>query len=337
MGNKAGVRHYFVEAFTPYGYMSLLPKILEEIKYTYLLTGGPGTGKSTMIKLIGIQLIDRGYDVDYLRSVREPDSVAGLYLPKQKVCLIDQREFITEYVNLAQSYLQVIDFSCFCKESRLEKYKERITLLEEELEILEKEIIERMGADYEINPEIGDTLPYHAVDTYLSQFMEKKEELLPANDEINNILKKIKKNSVSFFFMQGLQPDGWLNLAPKYLKDFDRICLEMDDSSEVLRELLQEVKCLGQVIEIVIHPLKPYTMMGIIFPEKSLTVWKGNPCRLEEQGMSVKHSKELTGKLEVYKSKRIELKSLINDSVNFTGLDHMRNELLSSILSDIQQ
>ena len=92
VGNGAGVRHYFTEAFTPYGYISLLPELLKEKKHTYILTGGPGTGKSTMIKLTGIQLIDRGYDVDYIRSAREPDSVAGLYLPKHKICLLDKNE-----------------------------------------------------------------------------------------------------------------------------------------------------------------------------------------------------------------------------------------------------
>jgi hypothetical protein len=47
-----------------------------------------------MLKLIGIQLLDRGYDVDYIRSLKEPDSVAGLCLPKKRLCLLDEQSLL---------------------------------------------------------------------------------------------------------------------------------------------------------------------------------------------------------------------------------------------------
>lgn len=346
MGNAAGVRHYFIEAFTPYGYISLLPDLLREIKHTYLLTGGPGTGKSTMIKLTGIQLIDRGYDVDYIRSIREPDSVAGLFLPRQKICLLDKNEFVPQTVgNGDRDYYREIDFAFFCRKSRLENYQEIIKKLEKSLKEIEHKIIARLREDY--NTEAKD-VPVElkqneaqSIQTFLAlkKFLGENEngEDHPGLDEIKEILSKIKKNHISFYFLHGLQLDGWLNLTPRFIKDFDRICLEGEDSAYILRDILREARCLGQVMEIIVHPLKPYTITGIVFPEKNLAVWKGNPCKIEEQGFRKTHKSEMIRILEGYKTTRTKLKCLINDTVNFRGLDDLRSELLSSILADIRE
>lgn len=334
MGNAAGVRHYFIEAFTPYGYISLLSKLLKDIKHTYFLTGGPGTGKSTMIKLIGIQLIDRGYDVDYVRSIREPDSVAGLVLPKHKICLLDKNEFVAQ--STLGEYHREIDFATFCRRSRMEQHGQRMTVLEIDLRKIEQLLINQLQKDYEVDPEhLPKAVKQEEVIDIESMFSVK--EGAPNIDEITEILSKIKKNSLRFHFLHGLQMDGWLNLAPRYIREFDRICLEGEDSSKLLKEIVQEVKCLGQMMEIIVHPLKPYTIVGIVFPEKNLAVWKGNPCKIEEQGFRRQHNPEMIKILEDYKKARVQLKSLVNDAVNFRGLDDLRSELMSSILADLRK
>ena len=341
VGNGAEVRHYFIEAFTPYGYTSLLPELLKHKNHTYVLTGGLGTGKSTMIKLTGIQLIDRGYDVDYIRSAREPDSVAGLLLPKHKICLLDKNEFLTSRIDLEEEYCREIDFNTFCRKSKLELQRPKIQEIQNKLNDLEQKLIVQLATDYDIIYSPSDYAGLNVIETFLSlkrslDASDKENKSLDV-DEISEVLSKIKKNLLSFYFLHGLQIDNWINLAPRYLKDFDRICLEVGDSSEILRDILEEVKCLGQVIEIIVHPLKPYTIIGIVFPEKSLAVWRGNPCRVEEQGFIPKHSSSTSRILEEYRNSRIHLKSIINDTVNFRGIDNLRSEILSSILSDLNE
>ena len=340
MGNRAGVRHYFIEAFTPYGYISLLPELLKQKKHTYILTGGSATGKSTMIKLTGIQLIDRGYDVDYIRSAREPDSVAGLFLPKHKISLLDNNEFMTQKIDIKNEYHREIDFDATFRKSKVEKHKSKIHQIEDKLKELEQQLIIQLADDYGIIYNTEDNKGVSVIEAFLS--LKKsldatdKEHSAISVDEISGMLSKIKKNLLSFYFLHGLQIDKWVNLAPRYLKDFDRICLEVGVSSQILKNILQEVKCLGQVIEIIIHPLQPYTIVGIIFPEKKLAVWKGNPCKPEEQGFMSENSSGTSKILEEYRNSRIHLKSLINDTINYRALDEMRSELLSSILTDLR-
>jgi len=333
VGNAGSVRHYFIEAFTPYGHCSLLSNLLKDMKYTYFLSGGPGTGKSTMIKLIGIELIDRGYDVDYVRSVREPDSVAGLFVPKQKLGLLDKNEFIIPESTIG--YQSEITFDNFCNKSRRERLETRIEEHEKRLIEMERDIILQLQKDYKIKTPHKEMYIEEEADWMQSETGEAEDA--PGLDEITSILSKVKKNSLFYHFLQGLYFDGWLNLAPRYIRDFDRICLEGEESGSVLRDILQEVRCLGQTVEIIVHPLKPFTIIGIVFPEKKLAVWKGNPGLMEEQGFMKKHSTELTVILERYKKTRIELKSINNDTVDFRGLDDLRSELISRILVNLKE
>jgi hypothetical protein len=295
-----------------------------------------------MIKLIGIQLIDRGYNIDYLRSIREPDSVAGLLLPKQKICLLDENEFVPQTI-CKENHYREIDFTLFCRKSRLQQYQERIEELETSLKKTEEKIIIELRNDYSTEEDMPADLKHNrakSIQTFLAmeKFFDYDEvgKDYPGLSEITEILMKIKKNLLSFYFLHGLQLDGWLNLAPRFLQDFDRICVDGEDSARILRDILQEVRCLGQVIEIIVHPLKPYTAIGIIFPEKNLAVWKGNPSKIEEQGFRRKHNTELTKILEEYKIARVRLKNLINETVFFRGLDNLRGEILSSILTDLR-
>ncbi|NLL53303.1 MAG: hypothetical protein GX248_11450 [Peptococcaceae bacterium] len=326
MKHTAGIRHYFMEAFTPNGYISLLGETLKEAKYAYILAGGPATGKSTMIKLIGIQLIDRGYDVDYIRSSREPDSVAGLYLPKSKLCLLNENEFVSQTKLNLQNYKKV-GFDSICRPSKLEEHEGKITELTNILDKMEDEIVQQLKIDYPLHSQDENTtVPFRCL------FQESNTIVY---NEATEILSKVRKNCLSYCFLHALQVDGWLNLAPRYIKDYDRICLEGGDSSQILIDILQEVSCLGQVMELIVNPLQPDTVLGIVFPEKNLAVWQGNPARIEEQGFKQAHSEQLLAILEQYKSVRMELKNLINDTVSFPRLDSLRSELLSRILSDL--
>ncbi|UWG97157.1 hypothetical protein LPY66_20195 [Dehalobacter sp. DCM] len=337
MGNAAGVRHYFIEAFTPYGYVSLLSELLKDIRYTYLLTGGPGTGKSTMMKLIGIQLIDRGYEVDYIRSIREPDSVAGIFLPSYRIALLDKNEFKWGF-EFSGGYVREIDFTSFCRKSKLEEYRDQITVLEHQLADIEQQIIHQLREDYlgkQDNAIERESMAPILTGSEMNQSNKNLEDS-GCFDEIAIILSKVKSSNLSLFFLHGLQLDSWFNLVPRYIKDFDRICLDSEESSDVMSILLEEVKSLGQRMDIIVHPLKPYTVIGLVFPEKNLAVWKGNPCRIEEQGFQLKHSPTLVEIMENSKIARFKLKNVINDTLNFRGLDNFRGELISSILSDLQ-
>lgn len=329
MGKTVGVRHYFIEAFTPGGYISYMPNLLNKIKHTYLLLGGPGTGKSTIIKLIGIQLLDRGHELDYLRSIRDPDSVAGIFLPKEQMCLLDVKEFCTDDIDFTEGDVRLIDTNRFCEKSKTSGYKEKIEEIESELFELEEKLLKQLEAEYRSQDLMHeDYLLQHIISKKISDKSSSKKK------DFDKVLQTIKKDITSFIFLHALQIEGWINLAPRYLKGYDSICLEEENPDKILRDIFNETRSTGQAVTIIMHPLYANALIGIVFPDKKLAIWRGNPEILYEQDL-IGHSKEIIKVLEEYRKKRIELKNIMNKCVNFEGIDKLRTELLNSILAQL--
>ncbi|MFZ3373331.1 MAG: hypothetical protein WA131_09980, partial [Desulfitobacteriaceae bacterium] len=153
MSNKVGVRHFFAEGLTTRGYISLLPNMVSGWQRIYVLMGGSGTGKSTLIKVLGLEMLDRGYDVDFLRSAREPDSMAGFILPRVAFAVLNAQEISPLRWRAPGVTEKFIDFSIFCDEQKLLKLRTKILSAEEQLTNLqtnlEEVLTETLGDYYE--------------------------------------------------------------------------------------------------------------------------------------------------------------------------------------------
>lgn len=88
MGNAT---HFFLGANSGQGFQNLFDRFLRaENHYDLLiLKGGPGCGKSTMMRRIGAALEERGEQVEYLHCSGDPDSLDGVYIPRIQTGLVD--------------------------------------------------------------------------------------------------------------------------------------------------------------------------------------------------------------------------------------------------------
>ena len=84
-------RHFFPGGNTPLGFYSFYENILfpEEASRIFCLKGGPGTGKSTLMKDIGRYFEDKDYDIDYFWCSSDPDSLDGVVIKEPGVAVID--------------------------------------------------------------------------------------------------------------------------------------------------------------------------------------------------------------------------------------------------------
>lgn len=84
-------RHLFPGNNTPEGFYSYYHYILpqREANHIFCMKGGPGVGKSTFMKRIGIRMQDMGYAVEYLHCSSDPDSLDGIVIPKLRAAMID--------------------------------------------------------------------------------------------------------------------------------------------------------------------------------------------------------------------------------------------------------
>lgn len=82
---------YFLGANAPSGFYSLYSELLspDHARAIYILKGGPGCGKSTLMRRVGAQMEEEGVDVEYILCSGDPDSLDAVVLPELQVALVD--------------------------------------------------------------------------------------------------------------------------------------------------------------------------------------------------------------------------------------------------------
>jgi hypothetical protein len=338
MGNKAGVRHYFAEGLTSKGYISLLSNIVSGCQRIYILLGGPGTGKSTAIKMLGLEMLERGYEVDFLRSANEPDTIAGFIIREAAFVVLNAQEIFPMRWRAPGVTENFFDFSTFCDEQKLLKLRKKILSAEQQLSVLQvhlDEILASIGRQWEKNSanNLNDCEDSSTVNCGIKRWLS--EDLVAPWPLVQHALEQLQKSVTVPCFLHGLTPEGWLNLAPHYLSDFDQIRLEGKETAEALNWVLREAQQLGQIMEIVLHPLNPDNIIGIVFPQRNLAIWQGNPEKLHDQGLDQTFNATLIETLADRHKQRSLLKSYYSETVNYTQVDQFRGELLNRLLRDL--
>ena len=88
---KGRIRHMFPGGNTSEGFYSYYDYVLpqERAERIFILKGGPGVGKSTFMKKIAEEMLNRGYDVEYMHCSSDPSSLDGIVVPAKNVAVID--------------------------------------------------------------------------------------------------------------------------------------------------------------------------------------------------------------------------------------------------------
>ena len=82
---------FFAAANTESGFVSLFDEIFSPKKLSriYILKGGPGTGKSTLMKHIGFAAEAGGEQVEYAYCSSDTDSLDGIILKERRIAILD--------------------------------------------------------------------------------------------------------------------------------------------------------------------------------------------------------------------------------------------------------
>lgn len=83
------IKNYFVCANTARGFTNYFASNLYGMRKVFILKGGPGTGKSTLMKKIGSMYCNSNYDVEYIHCSSDVDSLDGVIIRKLGVAIVD--------------------------------------------------------------------------------------------------------------------------------------------------------------------------------------------------------------------------------------------------------
>ena len=107
---------YFLGANAPGGFYSLYPQLIppEQARAVYILKGGPGCGKSTLMRRVGAMMEGKGIETEYILFSGDPASLDALLLPELGAAIVDGTAphvvepkypgAVERYVNLGECY-----------------------------------------------------------------------------------------------------------------------------------------------------------------------------------------------------------------------------------------
>lgn len=131
---KGKISHMFPGSNTPEGFKGFLAENLQNMERVFILKGGPGCGKSTLMNKIAQNMTERGYDAEVWLCSSAPESLDGVVVPELAVAVVDGTAphivepscpgVVEEIVNLGEHWNQ----------SRLREHKQEIRELGRQIE-----------------------------------------------------------------------------------------------------------------------------------------------------------------------------------------------------------
>lgn len=106
--------HYYAGGNTAKGFVHFFESNFQELERLFILKGGPGTGKSSLIKSIGHEWKLLGYDLEWIHCSSDVGSMDAVIIPKLKAGIVDGTNphviepsvpgVIDDYVNFGEAW-----------------------------------------------------------------------------------------------------------------------------------------------------------------------------------------------------------------------------------------
>lgn len=122
LNKESKVTHRLIGSLTSSGACDFIPSITKDVERRLLIKGLPGTGKSTLMRAVGAEAEQRGFDVLYGWCGLDPSGVDLVQIPELSICLIDATK--PHAYDPEREGDEILDLVHMCKED--EDAEERI-------------------------------------------------------------------------------------------------------------------------------------------------------------------------------------------------------------------
>ena len=126
---------YFPGGNTPEGFVSYYGDILSQefAERIFCIKGGPGTGKSTLMKKIGDHYLNKGSSIECLKCSSDPYSLDGVVIKERNIAILDgTAPHITDPVNPG-AIDEIVDLGKHFNDDKLIKNRRAISQLSNEI------------------------------------------------------------------------------------------------------------------------------------------------------------------------------------------------------------
>jgi chloramphenicol 3-O-phosphotransferase len=272
---RGKVKNIYPGGNTAQGFYSLYDSALQNLRRLFILKGGPGTGKSTLIRQVGLAMVDRGYDIEFLHCSSDNRSLDGVIIPAAGIGVVDGTAphivdpkypgAVDEIVNLGECWNDE-----HLRENR-ESIVEYTTSISGHFGQAYTLLKEARGIEAEWEAIISQAMDFARID-------QKTEELL---GEIFN-----RAPQVRHLFAGALTPEGTTNYIENLTEDCERRFILRgapgSGKSTLIAKAAQEAVKKGFSIELFHCAFDPNSVDMVVIPYLRTAVLDGSPPHLIE-------------------------------------------------------
>ena len=357
-----GIKNFYAGSNSSQGFYSLYEQATSELDRVYILKGGPGTGKSSFMRKIGLVLMDKGLDLEYLHCSSDNKSIDGIIIPKIKVGIFDgTAPHIIEpkYPGVVET---MIDLGAFRNDAYLAKFKSTIISLTNDISTNFKAAYQTMKEAKEIH--------LKKEDIYLSSMDFEKANVI-TEDLMRSIFtppfEKDKNPKVTKRFFGAATPNGAVNFIDNITEDLSKRYIIKgrpgSGKSTLMKKIGRHAEAEGLSVEYYPCAFDPNSIDMVIIPSLSVAIVDGtaphvvDPYRLNDivvdmfrlcmdTSIEETHKKEIGELNMAYQTKMTlatnflseakrlhdRLEDYYKQSMDFEKVNKKREEVLQEIL-----
>lgn len=258
---------YFLGGNTPLGFHSLYHQLSDPSRFqaVYIIKGGPGSGKSTLMRRVGRHAQAAGLETEQVLCSGDPASLDALILPQLGAALVDGTAPHVVEPKCPGVVERYIDLSGFYDRSGLQPLKEQIMSATAEYQGHYKRVYRCLGAAGELRRDMNELLADESVQHKLAK---------RAAGIIGRELKKPGgSGQESQRFLSAVTHQGFVTLWETVEAQADRV-YELADSYGLAHDLLSPILtaalAAGHRAIVCPDPMAPDRLAHLIFPDLSL-------------------------------------------------------------------
>lgn len=218
--NGLGIRT-FLGANTPEGFFSYYEPFIEN-KRAYVIKGGPGTGKSSLMKKVAGEMLKKEIFTEYAYCSSDPDSLDGVLFPQLGAVLVDGTPPHTLEPPVPGALGGIINIGEYWDEKKLQRSLKEIFMLQGRIKKCFERCYHYLGAAGKIYADISgsakDCIDEEKTDGFMAGFMKRN---FPNAGGGNG---KIHRR-----FLSGYTPKGYITFKDTIYTLCDKVFVFRDD------------------------------------------------------------------------------------------------------------
>lgn len=280
------VKHAFAGSLSSQGFFSFFPQILgEEANRIYLLKGGPGTGKSTLMKKIGEEMLTRGFKIEKFFCSSDRESLDAVNFPQLGVALIDATAPHTLDPKYPGSVDEIINLGEFWRSQPLKEEKERIIPLIKANSACYARIYRYLRAAKALTE---DTEAINLACLDLGKINQIAADLVQVIFKENRV--SAVPGKVRHLFASAITPQGPVTEIDSIVQDYPKKYILKGEpgtgKSTVLHKLVDRASERGFYVEAFHCPLNPEKIKHISIPHLQVAMVTSEPPHIYEADLS---------------------------------------------------